>query len=171
MMQSVWKNLISHDLELPLRYAVLGPLSHTGYPHSLPTVVAGGSMTAIRDFDPERFVNLTRDKRLNTTAGVPTMLYAISDYVEKHGDGIPTMRRFVYGGSPIPGDRLAQLHDRFGQIFTQLYGMSETVGTATALLPHEHDVTRPERLMSCGRPVPGAEVAILDEGAQSRPSR
>jgi hypothetical protein len=33
-------------------------------------------------------------------------------------------------------DRLAELHNRFGQIFTQVYATSETVGTATALPPH-----------------------------------
>jgi fatty-acyl-CoA synthase len=48
--------------------------------------------------------------------------------------------------------------------FTQLYGLTETVGVATALQPNDH---RAKLLRSCGTPYPGIDVQVL--GADGLP--
>lgn len=52
--------------------------------------------------------------------------------------------------------------------FHQGYGMTETYGTITALLPEDHD--KPECLGSVGRPMAGACVKILDENGAVLPA-
>jgi long-chain acyl-CoA synthetase len=52
--------------------------------------------------------------------------------------------------------------DVFGCGFVQLYGMTETTGSVTALGPEDHDRAGNRRMNSAGKPLPGVEIAILD---------
>ncbi|MCE3288774.1 MAG: acyl-CoA synthetase, partial [Caulobacter sp.] len=47
----------------------------------------------------------------------------------------------------------------FGSDFTQLYGLTETIGGATYLPPEDHAEHR-DKLRSCGKPWPGYEVRV-----------
>jgi acyl-coenzyme A synthetase/AMP-(fatty) acid ligase len=53
-----------------------------------------------------------------------------------------------------------------GAEFTQLYGLTETVGAGAYLLPDAH---RGERLRSCGVPYPGFEMAVVDGSGKPVP--
>jgi fatty-acyl-CoA synthase len=165
-LDACWRYLIAYELPFPIRYAALGPLSHSGYPQVQPTVMTGGSVTVLRAFDPERFFHVAADRRLNLSVAVPTMLYALLEYAESSGVTLPDFRRFIYGGSPMSSDRLAQLQERMGSVFLALYGTSESIGSGTVLLSSEHDASRPERLISCGRVVPGVTLSLLDDELQ-----
>jgi long-chain acyl-CoA synthetase len=55
--------------------------------------------------------------------------------------------------------------------FVQLYGMTETTGSVTALGPEDHDPQGNERMKSAGKPLPGVEIAILDENGNRLPPR
>jgi acyl-CoA synthetase (AMP-forming)/AMP-acid ligase II len=61
--------------------------------------------------------------------------------------------------------------DVFGCGFVQMYGMTETTGTIVALPPEDHDPAGNERMRSAGKPLPGVEVAILDEAGNPLPPR
>jgi fatty-acyl-CoA synthase len=59
--------------------------------------------------------------------------------------------------------RLGEAHERIGPVFSQVYGQSEALG-GTSLYKAEHDpVTRPDLLASCGRPMVGFDIAVLDD--------
>jgi fatty-acyl-CoA synthase len=94
---------------------------------------------------------------------VPTMIYLLTEAVKRRNVRMPTLERFVYGGSPILAARLAEAHALLGNIFTQSYGQSESLGAGTALFAVEHRIDRPDRLASCGRAMPGVEIALLDD--------
>ena len=47
--------------------------------------------------------------------------------------------------------------------FIQVYGLTELCGVITHLLPEAHrDEAHPERLVSAGQCIPGAEVKVVD---------
>ena len=49
--------------------------------------------------------------------------------------------------------------------FIQVYGLTEVGGVITHLMPEAHrDADHPERLVSAGQPIPGAEVRVVDPG-------
>ena len=48
-------------------------------------------------------------------------------------------------------DKLARGLELFGPVFMQLYGQSEAPDFITRLRREDHDLTRPERLASCGQ--------------------
>ena len=58
--------------------------------------------------------------------------------------------------------KLAQAIEHWGPIFFQFFGQTEAPMVITHLKKAEHDLAHPERLASCGRPVPWMHVALLD---------
>jgi acyl-CoA synthetase (AMP-forming)/AMP-acid ligase II len=72
------------------------------------------------------------------------------------------MKTILYGASPIPLDLLRTGMQTFGCDFVQGYGLTETCGAAICLAPADHDPAGSPRMRSCGRPLPGVEVRIVD---------
>src|SRR3546814_5196048 len=71
----------------------------------------------------------------------------------------PQRRSIAYGASPIAEDVLRRARATFGCDFVQFYGMTESAGGGSYLSPAAHDL--PGKLTSCGKPWPGAAMAIL----------
>src|SRR5690606_4606506 len=59
---------------------------------------------------------------------------------------------------------------KFGSIFFQFYGQAECPMTISVLRKEDHDLAVPERLASCGRPVPWLHVALLDDAGNEVPA-
>ena len=72
----------------------------------------------------------------------------------------PHLKSIAYGASPIAEDVLRRARATFGCDFVQFYGMTESAGGGSYLSPSAHDM--PGKLTSCGKPWPGAAMAILD---------
>ena len=72
-----------------------------------------------------------------------------------------------YGAAPMPPPILRAAMDAWPDtVFQQVYGMTEMGGVITILDDAAHrDAEHPERLMSAGRPVPEAEMRIVDPGS------
>jgi fatty-acyl-CoA synthase len=76
------------------------------------------------------------------------------------------METIIYGASPMSPAKLADAIQQWGPIFFQFYGQTEAPMVLTHLKKVEHDLAHPERLASCGRPVPWMHIALLDENNQ-----
>jgi acyl-CoA synthetase (AMP-forming)/AMP-acid ligase II len=79
------------------------------------------------------------------------------------------LRRLLYAGSPIGQHTLKQALDVFGCDFVQFYGTTETF-IITLLRPGQHRVDDPDLLKSCGQPMPGVELRIVDPNRRDVPS-
>jgi len=95
---------------------------------------------------------------------VPAVLQFMLALPECRGTDFATLRNISYGASPITEAVLLQGMEVFGCDFIQLYGLTETTGAITALLPADHDPggARAHLLRSCGKPIRNHEVAIHD---------
>jgi acyl-CoA synthetase (AMP-forming)/AMP-acid ligase II len=71
-----------------------------------------------------------------------------------------------YGTAPISPDLLRRSIETFKCRFLQVYGLTETTGPFTALQHEEHVG---ERLLSCGRPMLGGRVRIVDSEDRDLP--
>lgn len=67
-----------------------------------------------------------------------------------------------YGASPISPALLKECVRIFGCGFTQMYGMTETIGTIVALPPEDHTDPPNRRMRGAGKAVPGVEIGIMD---------
>jgi acyl-CoA synthetase (AMP-forming)/AMP-acid ligase II len=76
------------------------------------------------------------------------------------------LRTFCYGAAPMPLPLLRAAMEAWPQTdFIQVYGLTEVGGVITHLMPEAHrDTAHPERLVSAGRLIPGAELRVVDPG-------
>jgi long-chain acyl-CoA synthetase len=142
------------------RALVAMPLYHIGGCGWLLLVVTLGSCAVIvREVNPPELLQVIVEQRVETGFLVPAVLLFLTQLPQSEGADFSALRSITYGASPITPDLLKRSIQTFGCRFTQLYGLTETTGAITAL-QHEHH--EGERLLSCGRPMFGAEMKIVD---------
>ena len=75
-----------------------------------------------------------------------------------------SLRTVFYGASPISEDVLIRSMSALGCDFAQVYGLTETTGAITSLMPGDHDPDGPRShlLRSAGRPFDHVELRIVD---------
>ena len=155
------------------RYLIVAPLYHAAAGvATLACVAAGGTIVIQQDFDPQAVVKALSEERIAGTTLVPAMIQAclvfVPDVAERSYD---ELRFIIYGASPIAEPTLRRAIEVFGCGFMQGYGMTETTAALTWLPAAAHDRAisgeKPELLLSCGRPLLGTELRIVDD--QDRP--
>ncbi|GAC1314858.1 MAG: hypothetical protein NVSMB16_11610 [Acidimicrobiales bacterium] len=93
---------------------------------------------------------------------VPSMIYALLDHPRFADADLSSLQTVYYGASAISPARLREAITKIGPVFFQFYGQSEAPMTLCVLRKEEHDVNDLARLATCGRPVPWAQVTLLD---------
>jgi fatty-acyl-CoA synthase len=159
--------------ELPdrARYLAAAPITHAAVLPLLPTLMRGGTVLLHKSFDPQRWLTAVQHDRVSYSLVVPTMVYALLDHGAPESYDLSSLHTVAYGAAPMTPPRLREAHERIGPVLTQAYGQTECVGMATALLKEDHDpLGRPTLLASCGRPVLGTDVRVLDEDGQEVPT-
>jgi acyl-CoA synthetase (AMP-forming)/AMP-acid ligase II len=150
----------------------LGHLSH-GMNFVWPAFFAAGATQVLRErFEPRQVWGDFSRFGITFVYMVPTMIHRLL----REDDGsaeVSSLRMFLYASAPMPVPLLRQAITRFGNVFTQVYTLSEVPVITTILRPHEH-VERATsvgpRLGSCGRPVVTMEVQLVgDEGKEVKP--
>src|SRR5690606_33627049 len=102
---------------------------------------------------------------INIAFIVPAVIMFLLQHPALASTDVSSVRQILYGASPIAEDVLREAQDGFGCDFVQLYGLTETSGSATHLPPHAHDRAK-GKLRSCGIPSPGTEIRIVDENGK-----
>ena len=146
-----------------VRYLVCTPLSHAGAAFFIPTLLRGGCIVVLPGFEPAAVLEAIEKYRITAMMLVPTMLYVLLDHPDLDRRDTSSLQTIYYGAAAMSPTRLREAIERFGPIFFQYYGQAECPMTVTVLRKEEHDLTRPDRLASCGRPVPWLHVALLDD--------
>jgi len=146
-----------------IRMLVATPLSHAAAALFVPTLLKGGTLYAMAGFSAEEFFGMIEKHRITTTFLVPVMIYILLDSPLADTTDISSLETLVYGASAMSPTRLAEGIEKWGHIFFQCYGQSEAPMVLAHLKKADHDLSKPERLASCGRPSPWARLALLDD--------
>jgi acyl-CoA synthetase (AMP-forming)/AMP-acid ligase II len=128
---------------------------------SLSALYNGASLAILPAFEPTAFVAAVAAHRPTVTCLVPTAIQLLLDHASAQPGDFSSLRRLLYAGSPIGQHTLKQALDVFGCDFVQFYGTTETF-IITLLRPEQHRVDDPDLLKSCGQPMPGVELRIVD---------
>jgi acyl-CoA synthetase (AMP-forming)/AMP-acid ligase II len=130
---------------------------------------AGITMVSVPTFTGPEVVRLVRDLGVTTACVVPAQLQVMLAPPRPRREDFASLRKVVYGGSPISEALLARSIDMFDCEFTQIYGLTECGNTAVCLPPAEHVAGSP-RMQAAGRPYPGIELKVVDEwGDEAEP--
>jgi long-chain acyl-CoA synthetase len=122
---------------------------------------AGITNVAMPRFDSTGALRLIREWEITTACVVPTMLRLLLAEPGADKAAFASVRKIVYGGSPIAESLLEAALPVFDCDFAQIYGLTETGNTAVCLPPADHVPGGP-RLRAAGRPYPGVRVKIVD---------
>ncbi len=120
-------------------------------------------------FDAGQALDLIAQHGVTDTTGVPTMLAALAEEQRQRPRRIDTVLGIVHGGSPIATQVLRRVHEAFPHAeLAQLYGMTEIGSSATVLLDEQRLLEDPHA-RSCGVPVMGVRVRVLDKDGRALP--
>jgi len=153
-----------------LRMLIATPLSHAAAAFFIPVLQKGGAFYVMQGFSPDEFFDTVREHRITCTMLVPVMLYFLLDSPRATDGSMDSMETIFYGASPMNPARLREGIEKWGQIFYQFFGQSECPMVIANLRKREHDLNKPERLASCGRPTPWVHLALLDGNHEPVPS-
>jgi len=145
-----------------VRMLMATPLSHAAAAFFIPVLQKGGAFYVMQGFDLDDFFNMVRDHNITCTMLVPVMLYFLLDHPRATDGSMNSMETIFYGASPMSPARLQEGIEKWGQIFYQFFGQSECPMVIANMKKKEHDLSKPERLASCGRPTPWIHLALLD---------
>ena len=161
--------LVGAEWEWPkdLRYALVTPLSHSAGIKAYPVMLMGGFTRFIPGFEVNEFCRIVQDEKITATFLVPTIINGLLEAEEVRARyDLSSLQMMIYGAAPMSPDRLQRAIETFGPIMLQLYGQSECIECITTLRIVDHDLAKPERFTSCGRPTVLTTVKLLD--AQGR---
>jgi long-chain acyl-CoA synthetase len=116
-----------------------------------------------RWFDPTGWLELVQEHRLESSPVVPAMLQMLLDQPLDDYD-LSSLQSLGSGGAALPPVLRAQVEKAFGVVVLEGYGCTEASAVVSA---ETLDANRPG---SVGRPLPHAEVAILDPAGQPVPA-
>jgi len=126
----------------------------------------GARHVFISMFSPVQVLEAIQHEKVTCTILVPMMVNALLNHPDADKYDLSSLRRLVYGASPMPLEVLKKGLQKWGQIFSQGYGMTETAPLLTGLDIWEHVVDgTPEqvrRLNSVGKEVPGVELRVVN---------
>jgi fatty-acyl-CoA synthase len=122
-------------------------------------LAVGATMLLAPVFDPAMIAKVMERERTYFILGVPTMLVALIEEIEKSGRDVSSTRRIMSGGSMVPPELCRKARKVFGAPIQIVYGQTETCPVLTQAWYEDDEV---DLTQTIGQPVPHTEIAILD---------
>ena len=163
--------VLTIGLEPGDKHIMILPLFHIGgWSHFWAFFYVGASNVIMpqRSFDPAATLQAIQDGKASDIHIVPTHLVGILALPNVEEYDLTSLKRMWYAASPMPVQLLREGIARFGPIFAQVYGQSESGPDITILSKESHQVLErsPEEqkvLASCGQPCIWVHARIVDE--------
>ncbi len=119
-------------------------------------------------FDARATLKTIQDEKATDIHIVPTHLAAFLALPDVDEFDLSSLKRMFYAASPMPVELLKRGMEKWGPIFMQFYGSSESGPNVTMLSKKQHDVVNKSPdiqriLASCGHPHIGVHVRIVNE--------
>lgn len=119
-----------------------------------------GALSILDNFDPEKILQHTENDQVTIFFGAPVAYLLALKVLENKVYDLTSMRKWLYGGAPMPSNYLKILRTKFPGDFVGLYGLTEAGPNGIALYPEEHE----EHIGSAGkRATINTEFRVVDE--------
>lgn len=151
------------------RTIVVVPMNHvTGLIAGIHTLIrAGGTIVIQRAFKAAHFLDCAATERMTCSLMVPAMYNLCLHQTDLSDYDLSAWRVGGYGGAPMPAatiERLAAALPGLGLM--NAYGATEVTSPAT-IMPADQTA---HRRLSVGRPMPGAEICVMDDAGREVPA-
>jgi long-chain acyl-CoA synthetase len=122
------------------------------------TILAGGTLTLIPRFDPEKALQIIQRDHVDVFEGVPTMYGAMLHVSDRDRYDVSNLKVCASGGAAMPVELMRGFEEAFGCKVLEGYGLSETSPVASFNHPD-----RERKPGSIGTPIDGVEMKVVDE--------
>ncbi|MBR9862234.1 MAG: long-chain fatty acid--CoA ligase [Rhodobacteraceae bacterium] len=139
------------------------PLFHTAgiNLHTLPILIAGGTVDVLPGFDPELFMSVLQEGKTTTLFAVPAVFQALRTHPKFNEIDFTKIPSWGSGGAALP-DAVVQEFLSKGVRICQGWGMTETGPSILFQTPNDAET----KLGSVGRPLMLSEAKIVDESGK-----
>jgi long-chain acyl-CoA synthetase len=140
--------------------------------HSAPNAFAlragrlGGALVMMPRFEPEEFLRIVQDEKIDTVFMVPTMFIRLMKLpVEVRAKyDVSSLRHVIHAAAPCPPDVKKAMIDWWGPVIFEFYGSTES--GAVTFANSEDALKKPGTV---GKIAPGAELRFLGDDGQILP--
>ncbi|MFT4510031.1 class I adenylate-forming enzyme family protein [Caballeronia sp. 15711] len=150
------------------RYIVAAPITHGTSTYILPILAQGGCHVILAEAGARAVRDAFRDRAGTVSFMPPTMIYMLMALPGISRQDFPKLRRLIYGGAPMPSEKIREVRAFFGPVLGTTYGQTEAPQILTVMRPE--DFEDPARWSSVGAATSFSDVAIMSpEGQLLRP--
>lgn len=137
------------------------PLFHaTACSATLMGAIAGGhTIVLMYKWDPVQAFQIIEREKVNATGGVPTIAWQLIEHPDREKYDLSSIETIGYGGAPSAPELVKKIHEVFGALPGNGWGMTETSATVTTHSAEDY-LNRPT---SCGPAVAAADLQIRAE--------
>src|SRR5690606_31279433 len=136
------------------------PMFHAsawGLPFAVPAVGAKLVLPG-RHTDGASLARLIAAEGVTLGVGVPTVWLGLVEHLEATGGELPSLKRILVGGAPLPPALMERIERRLGVSIQTSWGMTELSPSGTMSSPND-----PKRSASVsGRPAVGVDLLLTD---------
>jgi long-chain acyl-CoA synthetase len=126
---------------------------------------AGGTITLLPRFEPQKALEIMVRDKVTYFAGVPTMYFYLLNFPGADNYDLSALRRCCSGGSAMPVEVMHAFNNKYNVKILEGYGLSET--SPVASFNHlDHDAVPG----SVGTPIWGAEMRCVDADGNEVPN-
>ncbi|WP_187275957.1 AMP-binding protein [Parahaliea aestuarii] len=154
------------------RYYYPFPLFHVAAHNVLLQHRYGAAVVLARSFEAGDTLRSCRELGVTTMSLAPTMIAMLLEHPDFSPADFATVRSIGYGAAAMPESLLRRLLAETSVGLCQSYGMTELAGSISFLTADDHACAaagETQLLRSVGRPLPTAEVRLVDEGGRDCP--
>ena len=141
------------------RYVVSAPITHGTGTYVLPVLASGGAHLLLDSVTPATITAAFRERGGTLSFMPPTLIYMIMAQDGVSRADFPKLRNLIYGGAPMPPEKIDRAREFFGPVLGTTYGQTEAPQIATVLRPA--DLNDPRNRASVGRATWLSDVAIM----------
>jgi len=128
-------------------------------------LAAGGSAVILSRFDPHTFWGSVEAERPTYFSAVPAIYVFLSALPEAVKPDVSSLRFVICGAAPMPPSAIAEFEARYAVPIVEGYGLSESTVALTV-----NPITGPRKAGTVGVPLPGVEVAIMNDAGDLLPA-
>jgi long-chain acyl-CoA synthetase len=128
-------------------------------------LAAGGSAVILSRFDPRTFWSSVEDERPTYFSAVPAIYVFLSALPGEVKPDVSSLRFVICGAAPMPPSAIVEFEARYGVPIVEGYGLSESTVALTV-----NPIAGPRKAGTVGVPLPGVEVAIMNDAGELLPA-
>ncbi|MBL8301775.1 MAG: AMP-binding protein [Ideonella sp.] len=124
------------------RYVLAAPITHGTSTYVLPVLAQGGCHVVLAEGGAQAVRAAFRDRGGSFSFMPPTLIYMLMALPGASRADYPRLRRLVYGGAPMPPEKIRQVRAFFGPVLGTTYGQTEAPQILTVMLPEDFEDER-----------------------------